>query len=1298
MARFQRSACFLGFALIALQGALAVESPDITHQSPEHAPPIPYLNIMSLFTTSQINRSDSSVESGFSGSIFHKRQREEDGNGGLLCKKAPCPDKSCCGPKGVCGYGKDFCGVGCTSNCDAVAICGNFSEGGNTKCGMNLCCSWGGWCGTSEVHCIGPNKFTPCQKNFGSCEIIRPKTCGEGSGSTKARTIGYYLASNSRDRLCNRIFPNDIKAKDYTHLFFSFASIDPKTFRIRPWDDADIPLMKEFTALDTNTWIAVGGYTFSDEGNTHTTWSDLCSTRENRAAFIQSTAEFMDKYGFTGVDLDWEYPVEPKRGGAKGDTENFTKLVREMREAYGNKYGISLTLAPDYWYLRYFDAEAMQPYVDFFGFMAYDLHGSWDSDVETLGSLVRGQADVREIYNDPAKINFGLAWYGRGYTLSDPSCNKLLCPFSGPSKPAECTRQAGVMSLLEIKKLIKENNLTPRLNTESMMKELIWDDQWIGYDDEETHEMKRKFANNLCFGGTMAWSVDFNSGTGDGDSAPISTDGRCGPNNGGFKCEGSTFGNCCSSYGYCGSSETHCGSGCVSGKCLVGQETTDGSCGASANGMFCGLWPQGSCCSSFGYCGDSEAHCGKGCQSGACLEAPSNGKGSGPVYIAPEVYDDPNPVASCFPPCTLIMPPWSLDKPTTISRPPATISFLDTWDTTVVTTSTVITLPPVTTTLIEVWNVIWISGRNEDEKSRTTVSLTSSVDFPPVTLTKTRTEQPPVTWTYSPGPWPTINSDDNNPFPPPPPPPPGKPSSVTAIRGPPKPTCKPGQKCGSRCKVNCGGGEDDDNGGGGGGGGRGRGRPCLGICGCIGPLCNTPNLNCVGPVCPHGSGGAGGDGGGGGDPNDPEEEEEECTTRTVTDRWVSCDAQRTTDCTTYSTSIVSECSATGKTTTTTGGSCPAPTYDPKLQDTHEQLPAGISHTKGTTIYSGKTITTWGWNRPPLGGTRTSNGGNGNGGQGAPTTRQNLPGAPTLTTLEPPYSGSECSSYLHTTRCNGSGGKSACVTQDLCVPTRPCYSTYSATGTPSCSGEYSICLSTTVIARCAQAGFIDAPADATAPPSLIDDASITVDPSVPTPELSLRPEEDSHRQEEPADNEPGEQEVSVPNTPQNQSSVATRDMSLISARQNGCSGSINGGCDYIRFCASGMCAKSEKVPCLQAHIKAHMGITSGIELEAWVKEDGVEKCRATRKCPLLWDKDCSGVSTFDCGDGNLMGFRYNYVEYYSKKYNQKYPMYLELSVDAKLVFCTQKILFREIPYVCWEDEYSWKDGPCKGIGL
>jgi chitinase len=59
--------------------------------------------------------------------------------------------------------------------------------------------------------------------------------------------------------------------------------------------------MKEFTALKSNklqTWIAVGGYDFSDKG---TTWSDMCSTQASRAAFIQSTISFMDEYGFQGL-------------------------------------------------------------------------------------------------------------------------------------------------------------------------------------------------------------------------------------------------------------------------------------------------------------------------------------------------------------------------------------------------------------------------------------------------------------------------------------------------------------------------------------------------------------------------------------------------------------------------------------------------------------------------------------------------------------------------------------------------------------------------------------------------------------------------------------------------------------------------------------------------------------------------------------------------------------------------------------------------------------------------------------
>ncbi|KAK3290201.1 glycoside hydrolase superfamily [Chaetomium fimeti] len=554
--------------------------------------------------------------------------RATSDTGALLCgTNEVCLDGSCCGPLGICGYGPDFCGAGCLNNCDAKAMCGIYSEGGTEKCGMNLCCGAAGWCGTSETHCIGPD-YWPCQEGYGSCQIVQPPSCDANAGSAEGRRIGYYQSWNVRDRVCMKVAPSDIQTANYTHLYFSFASIDPDTFAVVPANAGDVALMYEFTALKSSTlqtWIAIGGYSFSDPGPTHTTWSDMVSTQARRAAFIQSLIVFMQAYGFQGADLDWEYPVDEKRGGRKGDSANFALLVKEMRQAFGAQYGISLALAPDYWYLRYFDAKAMEPYVDWFGFMAYDLHGSWDSDVGALGSIVRGQADVREIYNNtmplwyaalnPAKINFGLAYYGRGYTLANPACNTLGCGFTGPNKPFPCTAYPGVMSLAEGEKFARDNGITPKLLAGAMMKELTWDDQWVGYDDHETIEMKMRFASGLCFGGTMAWSIDFNSGAGSGLEPPVTTDGTCGAVNGNTVC-GNGFGNCCSASGWCGDSAAHCGSGCQSGECLTGFVTTDGTCGAAHGDSICGNWAAGGCCSSSGFCGSSDAHCGTGCQSG----------------------------------------------------------------------------------------------------------------------------------------------------------------------------------------------------------------------------------------------------------------------------------------------------------------------------------------------------------------------------------------------------------------------------------------------------------------------------------------------------------------------------------------------------------------------------------------------------------------------------------------------------------------------------------------------------------
>jgi len=76
-------------------------------------------------------------------------------------------------------------------------------------------------------------------------------------------------------RSCNRIAPSQINTTGLTHLYYAFARIDPGTFFVVPASNGDSSLYTQFTALKTSklqTWIAIGGFDFSNVGPTHTTW------------------------------------------------------------------------------------------------------------------------------------------------------------------------------------------------------------------------------------------------------------------------------------------------------------------------------------------------------------------------------------------------------------------------------------------------------------------------------------------------------------------------------------------------------------------------------------------------------------------------------------------------------------------------------------------------------------------------------------------------------------------------------------------------------------------------------------------------------------------------------------------------------------------------------------------------------------------------------------------------------------------------------------------------------------------
>ncbi|GAB7340085.1 hypothetical protein MBLNU457_6576t2 [Dothideomycetes sp. NU457] len=102
-------------------------------------------------------------------------------------------------------------------------------------------------------------------------------------------------------------------------------------------------------------------------------------------------------------------------------------------------------------------------------------------------------------------------------------------------------------------------------------------------------------------------------------------DARCGCDWEGATCDPSgPFGGCCSTDGWCtpcntkrqGNSTTAHASAAIPSVSF----SVNGRCGNINNDALCGNSTAGACCSVFGYCGDSAAHCGAGCQSGPCAD------------------------------------------------------------------------------------------------------------------------------------------------------------------------------------------------------------------------------------------------------------------------------------------------------------------------------------------------------------------------------------------------------------------------------------------------------------------------------------------------------------------------------------------------------------------------------------------------------------------------------------------------------------------------------------------------------
>ena len=109
--------------------------------------------------------------------------------------------------------------------------------------------------------------------------------------------------------------------------------------------------------------------------------------------FSRSIVDWLVRFGFDGVDLDWRWPVVGDGAGAGGmrpeDCLNCMAFVQQLRRQldripFGKRYTISMTVGPDAVFFggkQCLDWRTLPTYVDFVNVQAYDLALWWPQSV-----------------------------------------------------------------------------------------------------------------------------------------------------------------------------------------------------------------------------------------------------------------------------------------------------------------------------------------------------------------------------------------------------------------------------------------------------------------------------------------------------------------------------------------------------------------------------------------------------------------------------------------------------------------------------------------------------------------------------------------------------------------------------------------------------------------------------------------------------------------------------------------------------------------------------------------------------
>lgn len=356
--------------------------------------------------------------------------------------------------------------------------------------------------------------------------------------AAEPKVVGYFTEWSVYDR---NYHVKDIPAAKLTHLNYAFAKIvngecaafDPFAALEKEHPDkkgvkGNFAQLRELKKKHPHlrTLISVGGWTLSGP------FSDVALIEASRAKFAKSCVAFIRKYGFDGVDVDWEYPVG---GGLASnrtrpeDKANYTLLLAELRRQLDaaakedrTKYLLTIAAPAGPRVIDHLELDKLHPHLDWLNLMAYDFHGPWDQSThfnaplyaikddpsqDALSKELNVDAAVRKYLKAvPAeKVVLGVPFYGRGWSGVKDVNDGLFQPRTGIPKG---TWEEGMFDYKDL--AAKYVGAMKRHWHAEAKVPWLFDAAkgvLISYDDAESLKLKARYARDKKLGGVMIWEL-----------------------------------------------------------------------------------------------------------------------------------------------------------------------------------------------------------------------------------------------------------------------------------------------------------------------------------------------------------------------------------------------------------------------------------------------------------------------------------------------------------------------------------------------------------------------------------------------------------------------------------------------------------------------------------------------------------------------------------------------------------------------------------------------------------------------